>query len=132
MLAKANLVAFVPTTDLPRARAFYVDVLGLTVTADTPFACVLNAGGTMLRVTPVESLPARPYTVVGWAVDDIAATVRNLGGHGLAFSRFDGVDQDRLGIWTAPGGDQIAWFVDPDGNTLSLTQFTVAADATAS
>ncbi|MGF7235959.1 MAG: VOC family protein [Frankia sp.] len=131
MLATADLIAFIPTTDLARARAFYVDLLGLPVKADTPFACVLDAAGTMVRVTPVDVLPPRPYTVLGWAVDDIDAAVRQLGGRGLAFSRFDGVDQDRVGVWTAPGGDQIAWFTDPDGNTLSLTQFA-AGDEPAS
>ena len=67
---------------------------------------------------------ARPgYTVLGWRVADIAATARGLAGRGVAFLRYDGMDQDDNGVWTTPGGDRVAWFGDPDGNTLSLTEF---------
>jgi catechol 2,3-dioxygenase-like lactoylglutathione lyase family enzyme len=63
------------------------------------------------------------FTIAGWRVGDIAATVRALEAKGVRFTRYDGMDQDELGIWTAPGGDKVAWFTDPDGNTLSLTEF---------
>jgi catechol 2,3-dioxygenase-like lactoylglutathione lyase family enzyme len=122
MLGSRDLVAFVAVTDVTRARAFYEGVLGLTMTADTPFALVFDANGTMLRVTPVEHLDPPGYTVLGWQVDDIAATMGELGALGVEFARYDGMDQDELGAWTAPGGTQVAWFHDPDGNTLSLTQ----------
>ena len=123
MLADAAFIGFIPVRDLVTARSFYEETLGLRVVDDTPFALVLDAGGTMLRVTPVPGLAARPFTVAGWHVPDIDATVRALAGRGVEFARYDGMVQDGLGIWTTPGGDRIAWFADPDGNTLSLTEF---------
>ena len=122
MLDAARLVAFVPVTDVGRARAFYVDVLGLTVVEDTPFALVCDANGTTLRITPVGELSPQPFTVLGWAVDDIDATARSLAGAGVALLRFDGMEHDELGVWASPGGDRIAWFNDPDGNVLSISQ----------
>ncbi len=122
MLGSSELVAFVATTDLDRARAFYGGVLGLPLVEEGPFACVFDAHGTQLRVTPVAEILTAPYTVLGWAVVDIAATVRALGGAGVRFERFAGMEQDELGVWTAPGGARVAWFPDPDGNVLSLTQ----------
>ncbi|MCU1450751.1 MAG: glyoxalase/bleomycin resistance protein/dioxygenase [Acidimicrobiales bacterium] len=123
MLSTSDLVAFVPASDIDRARAFYSETLGLTLVEETPAACQFDAHGTMLRVTPVEGLAPASYTVLGWAVLDIAATVRFLEERGVLFMRFEGMEQDDLGVWTAPGGDQVAWFSDPAGNTLSLTQF---------
>jgi hypothetical protein len=93
------------------------------VTAHNAFACVLDANGTMLRVTAVPGVSPAGYTVLGWRVTDIAATVLALTARGVVFRRYDGMDQDEQGIWTTPGGDKVAWFADPDGNTLSLTQF---------
>jgi catechol 2,3-dioxygenase-like lactoylglutathione lyase family enzyme len=123
VIGSADLVGFVAATDAERARTFYGDVLGLTLVEESPFACVFDANGTMLRVTMVPTVHAAPYTVLGWAVDDIAASIRELDARGVSFVRFDGMEQDPDGIWTAPGGARIAWFRDPDGNTLSLTQF---------
>ena len=123
MLAGADLIGFVPTTDLARARTFYVDTLGLAVIDEDPYALALDANGTMLRVTAVPELRPAGYTVCGWRVDDIAAAVRQLGTRGVGFARFDGMDQDELGVWTSPSGAKVAWFSDPDGNVLSLTQF---------
>jgi predicted enzyme related to lactoylglutathione lyase len=123
MLGSSELVAFAATADLRRAREFYEQVLGLTVTQDTDFACVFDASGTMLRVTAVEQVARPGYTVLGWRVADIGATARALAARGVRCTRYDGMDQDENGVWTTPGGDQVAWFSDPDGNTLSLTQF---------
>jgi catechol 2,3-dioxygenase-like lactoylglutathione lyase family enzyme len=123
MLTGASLIGFIPVRDVAAARDFYTETLGLPVIDDTPFALVLDAGGTMLRVTPDGELAPRPFTVAGWKVPHIAATVRDLAGRGVKFTRYDGIDQDDLGIWTTPGGDKVAWFTDPDGNTLSLTTF---------
>jgi len=123
MLESCDLVAFVGAADLDRARAFYEGVLGLPVTERTDFACVFDSGGTMLRVTAVPAVAQPGYTVLGWRVPDITATVRELTGRGVTVLRFDGMAQDEDGIWTTPGGDRVAWFADPDGNTLSLTQF---------
>jgi catechol 2,3-dioxygenase-like lactoylglutathione lyase family enzyme len=123
MLESSDLVAFAATTDLHRARAFYEQVLGLTVAEQNDFACVLDANGTMLRVTAVPEVCRAGYTVLGWRVTDITATVRGLAARGVVFLRYDGMNHDGDGVWTTPGGDKVAWFADPDGNVLSLTQF---------
>ncbi len=125
MLESARPVGFVPSMDLARARAFYEGVLGLRVLGEDPFALVLDAGGTGLRVvcvTGVEGFRPQPFTVFGWQVPDIRAAVTALGEHGVSGQRFEGMQQDELGIWTAPGGARVAWFRDPDDNVLSLTQ----------
>ena len=123
MLATCDLIAFVSTTNPVGARRFYGDTLGLPMIDQTPVACVFQANRTMLRVTTAERVIPAPYTVLGWAVTDIAATILALRECGIRFLRFDGMDQDDLGLWRAPSGGQIAWFTDPDGNMLSLTQF---------
>jgi len=124
MLGSSDLVAFAASADLPRARAFYEGVLGLPVVEQDDFACVFDANGTMLRVTAVREVSPAGYTVLGWRVADIEAATAGLSARGVAFSRFDGMDQDDNGIWTSPGGAKVAWFTDPDGNLLSLTQAT--------
>lgn len=122
-LGKADLIAFVPTKDMGRARPFYERTLGLPMEGESPVACAFRAGGVLLRVIVVEQLTPFPFTLLGWSVDDIAETVGALTKRGVAFARFEGVEQDELGIWRSPGGAHVAWFKDPDGNTLSLTQF---------
>ena len=124
VLASAPVIAFVATTNPERSKAFYSDMLGLRLTGEDPFALVFDAGGTMLRVATVPELKPAGYTVLGWTVSDIERAVRELTAKGVAFQRYDGMPQDDLGIWTSPGGARIAWFLDPDGNTLSLTEFT--------
>jgi catechol 2,3-dioxygenase-like lactoylglutathione lyase family enzyme len=123
MLGSSAVIAFAGSADLGRARAFYEQVLGLPVIEQNDFACVFDANGTMLRVTAVGEVARAGYTVLGWRVGDIAATVRGLAAGGVQLLRYDGLDQDEDGIWTTPGGDKVAWFADPDGNVLSLTQF---------
>lgn len=122
MLTGGDLVAFVATRDLEAARQFYGSVLGLELVDANDFACVFDVNGTQLRVTRVDSLAAAPYTVLGWRVTDIAGTIAELQAAGVQFKRYDGMEQDENGVWTAPGGARIAWFSDPDGNTLSLQQ----------
>jgi predicted enzyme related to lactoylglutathione lyase len=123
MLGDAPIVAFVSATDLGRARAFYEGVLGLTVMDVNDFACVVSGAGTMLRITHVESMTPQPFTVLGWQILDMKSTVDVLVARGVEFQRYGGMEQDERGVWTAPGRAQIAWFTDPDGNVLSLTQF---------
>ena len=121
MLDQAKVVAFVPTNDPNSARAFYQSTLGLALVHEDPFAIVFDAGGTALRVTKVGPFTPAPFTVLGWEVADIEAEVQALAARGIAFERIEGLEQDRLGIWTAPGGAKVAWFKDPDGNILSLS-----------
>jgi catechol 2,3-dioxygenase-like lactoylglutathione lyase family enzyme len=121
MLGGARLVTFLPTTDGDAARAFYEGVLGLTFVEDQGFALVFDLDGTPLRITRVESFTPQPFTVIGWAVDDLEATVRGLVERGVTFERFEGMEQDDLGIWDSPGGARVAWCRDPDGNTIGLS-----------
>jgi catechol 2,3-dioxygenase-like lactoylglutathione lyase family enzyme len=121
-LDTATVVGFVPTADVARARDFYQRCLGLTLGVETPQFVVFETAGTELRVNLVEHHSPVPFTIAGWQVPDIAATVGALVAAGVVFSRYDFMDQDELGIWTTPGGDQVAWFTDPDGNVLSLQQ----------
>ena len=125
MLETSKVVAFVPVTDAERARAFYEGVLGLRLVEDQkPFAMVFDANGTMVRVTPVGEFKPQQFTVLGWDVERIESTVEGLTGAGVEFLRFPGMnDGNALGIWTSPSGARVAWFRDPDGNVLSLTQF---------
>ncbi len=122
-LSTSPLITFVSTADARRALRFYRDTLGLRLVSETPFALVFDVMGTMLRVAIAETVTPAPYTVLGWQVADIAATVDDLTAQAVVFARYDGMDQDARGIWTSPAGARIAWFHDPDGNVLSLTQF---------
>ncbi len=124
-LGQSKLVAFVPTTDPIRARTFYEEVLGLRLVADeAPFSLVFDANGTMLRITSVREHVAAPFTVLGWDVVSIERTVERLAAGGVEFLRYPGLNEDKPhGVWTAPSGARVAWFRDPDGNVLSVTEF---------
>jgi catechol 2,3-dioxygenase-like lactoylglutathione lyase family enzyme len=123
VLQSSSIIAFVSATDLERARRFYEHTLGLRFVKQSQFACVFDANGTMLRITATAEVSSSGYTVLGWRVADIQQAIEVLVDKGVTFSRYDGMDQDTNGVWTAPGGDKVAWFSDPDGNNLSLTQF---------
>ena len=116
-------VLFLATTNAARSQTFYEKVLGLAFVADEPPALVFRVGESMLRIQKVDRVHAAPYTSLGWAVTDIRATVRQLRAAGVVFERFEGMNQDAEAIWHAPGGAFVAWFKDPDGHVLSLTQF---------
>jgi catechol 2,3-dioxygenase-like lactoylglutathione lyase family enzyme len=115
-------ILFAATTNADRARAFYETVLGLKFVSDDPFAVVFKTGPILLRIQKVVRKPKIDYTVLGWTVADVKKTVRRLSKAGAKFARYDGLDQDADGIWKSPSGARVAWFHDPDGNTLSLTQ----------
>jgi catechol 2,3-dioxygenase-like lactoylglutathione lyase family enzyme len=124
LLKTSDIIAFVGVRDAGAARTFYRDTLGLTLVSEDRFALVFDANGTMLRVTLVPEVRSANYTVLGWQVSDIVATAKLLNAAGVELQRYPGLnDRDELGIWTAPGGARIAWFKDPDGNVLSITQF---------
>lgn len=118
-----QVVAFVATSRPSEALAFYRDKLGLRMVEDSPFALVFDAFGTMLRVQKVGAVSPHPYTSFGFDVPDIEAAVRGLNDVGVDMLRYAHFDQDALGVWTAPSGARIAWFHDPDGNVLSLSEF---------
>ena len=122
-LAERPVVAFIATRDPDRAMKFYRDTLGLPLVSEQmPFALVFNAHGTMLRVTIVKDVRAAEYTVLGWQVQNIAEAAKGLQDAGVRFERYPGMQQDELGIWTSPGGGKVAWFKDPDGNTLGISE----------
>lgn len=123
MLAANPPIAFVPATDLALAKGFYVERLGLPVVREDPFGVFLDAGGTRLRIALLEAFTPLPATQLGWQVEDIVATAGELRAAGITCEAVPPLQQDTLGIWTTPGGDRVAWFKDPFGNTLSLTQF---------
>jgi predicted enzyme related to lactoylglutathione lyase len=123
MLGDAAVIAFVATTSAEHARTFYAEALGLRLRSEDGFALVFEAHGTMLRVQKVAAVQPPPYTVLGWEVADIAHAVQALSQRGVSFERVPGLEQDELGIWTTPDGSRVAWFKDPEGHVLSLTQF---------
>lgn len=121
--AFARPVGFVLTSDRERAKAFYSDLMGFALLSEDDFAAVYDMAGLIVRLTDIAGHTPSPHTVLGWTVPDIRATVSALRGRGVAFLVYDGFGQDDLGIWSAPdGGARVAWFADPDGNNLSLTQ----------
>lgn len=122
-LGKYNIIAFVTIVDVARAKLFYRDTLGLRLLSEEPpFALVFEAHGIMLRLGMAKELPPAHGTVLGWQVPDIAAAVHELAEAGVRFERYAQMKQDELGIWAAPGGAKVAWFKDPDGNILSLSE----------
>jgi catechol 2,3-dioxygenase-like lactoylglutathione lyase family enzyme len=124
MLKSAQLVGFVPTTDITRASAFYKDVLGLEPDGINGHAAVFRSGAITLRVTTVAELTPHPFTTIGWEVENIAATTAELAAKGVEFKTFPGLCQGANGVWTTPTGEKVAWFADPDGNLLSVMEPT--------
>ena len=122
MLQAASLMAFVPVTDLARAKEFYVGTLGLALRHADEYGCMLGSNGTTVRLALVEGYVPPPFTVLGWEVASIDAVLRPLAAAGIRVHRYEGMGQDESGIWTAPSGDRVAWFPDSEGNTLSLTE----------
>jgi catechol 2,3-dioxygenase-like lactoylglutathione lyase family enzyme len=122
MLGSTNIIAFVPIKDSQKSRAFYEGILGLRFVKDDGFALVLEANGIMVRAVKMKDFTPAQFTVLGWEVSNIEDVVRELGGKGVHFEIFGFFKQDDLGIWTTPTGDKVAWFKDPDGNTLSVSQ----------
>ena len=123
MLSQSKLIGFVATTSPDKAKNFYGEVLGLALKEDGPYALVFAASETSIRVQKVENVNVCGYTVLGWEVEDIALAVNGLVRRGVRFERYPWLEQDDAGIWRTSDGSAVAWFKDPDGNTLSLTEF---------
>ena len=122
MLASEKLTAFVGTTNADRARAFYHGVLGLTLVSEDGHGIMFECNGIPLRVAMAKERTPAKYTVLGWQVKDIRATVASLKKAVVTFELYSFFEQDELSIRTWPKGDQVAWFKDPDGNTLSVSR----------
>src|SRR5690242_20646805 len=119
MLQNCSVMPFVATKNPARAKAFYRDTLGLTLTGEDGFALTFDCMGITLRVSTVEQLPAVSHTVLGWVTADIRSEIQALLKRGVTFERYGFFEQDELGVWVSPSGAKVAWFKDPDGNTLS-------------
>lgn len=123
MLSSAKIIAFAPSKDLSRSRHFYQSILGLRFVSKDPFAVVFDAAGTLVRISAVPDFHPAPFTILGWSVPKIDVTIRKLQARDISCERYAFLQQDDLGIWTSPNSARIAWFKDPDGNILSLTEF---------
>lgn len=124
MLESANVVAFLATAKPDVCRKFYHETLGLLFVGDDGQSLVFDSNGTTVRVQKVPQVTPAARTTIGWEVSDVVHAVRTLTSLGIRFERFPNIDQDRDGIWTAPTGTLVAWFRDPDGNLLSLSEHT--------
>jgi catechol 2,3-dioxygenase-like lactoylglutathione lyase family enzyme len=122
MLGSNNIVAFVPITDGTKAKEFYEDKLGLRFVKDDGFAMVFESNGIQLRAVKMKEVKPAQFTILGWEVKPIEKAAMSLRARGVHFETFGFGKQDELGIWTAPSGDKVAWFKDPDGNILSISE----------
>ena len=122
MLGDKKLKAFIPTVDPERAKKFYTVVLGLKLISEDDYGMEFYANGTLLRISTVQQFIPYPFTVLGWDVENISSIIAALAKTGVVFERYNYIEQDYLGIWVAPGETKVAWFKDPDGNIISLTE----------
>jgi catechol 2,3-dioxygenase-like lactoylglutathione lyase family enzyme len=122
MLTAGKLIGFLTTTDYEKARDFYEGKLGFEFLSQDQFALAMRAGVNMIRISKAETFKPAQGTVVGWEVDDVHAAVVWLKGRGVNTEKYPFVADKELGIWAAPSGDRVAWFKDPDGNVLSISQ----------
>lgn len=122
MLSNERVTAFIATAQPGRAKRFYRDTLGLRLVSDDQFAIVFDCVGVQLRIQKVETLRPHAFTSLGWQVPNIRRSVSALAKRGIVFERYGFMEQDELGVWKAPSGAKVAWFKDPDGNLLSLTE----------
>lgn len=122
MLATGKMVGFVPTKDYDKARTFYEGKLGFDFVSLDQFALVVSAGGQKIRIAKIPNFTPLQGTILGWEVKDIRAVATWLRDRGVALEKYPFAQDKELGIWTAPGGDQVAWIKDPDGNILGISQ----------
>ena len=122
-LQSSTPVAFLYVTDRERALTFYREKLGLKLRSSDEFGDFIDLGSGLARMTLLPDHAATPHPVLGWNVGDIGAAVKALRERGVAFNIHEGMGQDALGIWTSPDGrSKVAFFSDPDGNVLTLSQ----------
>lgn len=122
MLADKKLTAFVATAKPDEAKAFYKNILGLKFLSEDAFALEFEANKTVLRIAIVQKFTPQPFTVLGWHVKDIVSEIKSLNDKNVFCEKYNFLQQDKSGVWTSPNGSKVAWFKDPDGNVLSLTQ----------
>ena len=117
-----KMMGFLPTKNAKRARDFFEGKLGLRFVGEDPYALVVQSEGTTIRIAKVQEFQPAPYTVLGWQVDDIVQVVTELNSRGVVFEKYPFVEDKELGIWASPEGAKVAWFKDPDGNVLSVSE----------
>ncbi len=122
MLADKELKAFIPTVKPDKAKLFYKNILGLKLLSEDNYALEFDANGTLLRIIIVQEFKPQTFTAIGWNVEDISSTIKSLNKQNIFCVQYDFLEQDILGIWISSGGSKVAWFKDPDGNILSLTE----------
>ena len=122
MLASAKLVGFVPTKDYDQARTFYEGKLGFDFVSLDQFALIMSVGGHKIRIGKVPNFVPLQATILGWEVSDIVSAATWLRERGVLLEKYPFAQDRELGIWTTPNGDKVAWFKDPDGNILSISQ----------
>jgi len=128
MLGSAQPTAFLATTESRRAATFFGETLGLRRVSEDAFALVFDLHGVELRIQKVEQLTPQPFTVLGWQVRNLSASIESMIARGVVFESFPGLTQDARGVWQAPSGARVAWFRDPDGNLLSIAEYAVPDD----
>jgi catechol 2,3-dioxygenase-like lactoylglutathione lyase family enzyme len=121
-LKDSKMVGFLATSSPDISKLFYDEILDLTLIEETPFALVFESVNAVIRIQKTEEVFPPPYTTIGWEVENIEFTARALSESGVQFERYEGMNQDYLGVWDVPNGSKVAWFKDPDGNLLSITE----------
>ena len=122
ILEAAKPAIIICTRDRARSVAFYRDTLGLAFVREDSFAAIFEVGGATLRVSYVADFAPHGHTILGFTVSDVRGVVQSLRENGVAFEHFPHIPHEEDGIWTAPSGAvSVAWFKDPDGNLLSVT-----------
>src|SRR5215468_6443851 len=122
MLENGKMVGFVLTKDYDASKTFYEGKLGFEFVSLDQFALVVKVGGHHVRIVKMPDLTPLRSTVLGWEVTNIDAAVDWLDSRGVETEKYPFVQDKERGIWSAPGGAKVAWFKDPDGNVLSVSQ----------
>lgn len=122
MISSGKLMGFLATHDYERAKQFFVGKLGAKFVSQDQFALAVEIGGHQIRVVKIPDFAPVKWTVLGWEVTDVTATVKWLAERGVSTEKYPFVADKELGIWEAPSGAKVAWFKDPDGNVLSVSQ----------
>ena len=107
--------------DVPAAKQFYSETLGLDVVEEHGMLGLQIAGGAQIMIYPKEQHTPADFTILNFPVDDIDKTVDALTARGVRFERYEGFNQDERGIFRDEG-PYIGWFKDPAGNVLSVLQ----------
>jgi catechol 2,3-dioxygenase-like lactoylglutathione lyase family enzyme len=128
MLDSGKIVGFISTKDYDKARAFYEDKLGFEFVSLDQHALVMSVGGHRLRISKAPNFTPLHGTILGWEVQGIEAVATWLTERGIILEKYPFVQDRELGIWTTPTGDKVAWFKDPDGNILSISQHPSRAE----